>query len=61
MDHRQPDSSLQGILQAIILEWVAMPPGDLSDTGMEPESLRPPMLAGRFFTASPPGLVGYLG
>ena len=37
----RPGSSVHGILQAIILEWVAMhsPPGDLSDSGIEPVSL----------------------
>ena len=38
------------ILQARILEWVAMPPpGDLLNPGIEPRS---PALAGGFFTAS---------
>ena len=35
--------------------WSALPfpsPGDLSDAGIEPTS---PALAGRFFTAKPPG------
>ena len=32
-------SSVHGILQAIILEWVAIsPPGDLPDPGIEPGS-----------------------
>ena len=41
MDHSAPGSSAHGILQAIILEWVAMhsPPGDLSNSGIEPVSL----------------------
>ena len=44
-------SSVHGILQARILEWVVMPPpGDLPNPGMEPESLTSPELAGRFFT-----------
>ena len=35
-----PGSSLHGILQAGILEWVAFPsPGDLPDPGIEPGSL----------------------
>ena len=34
----QPDSSVCGIFQARILEWVACPsPGDLPDSGVEPE------------------------
>ena len=39
-----------GILQATMLEWVAMPPpGDLPDLEIEPASLMPPALTGRFF------------
>ena len=35
-----PCPLLHGILQARILEWVAMPPpGDLPDSGVEPASL----------------------
>ena len=30
-------------------------PGDLPDPGMEPVSLEPPALAGRFFTVALPG------
>ena len=50
-------SSVPGILQARILEWVAMPssPGDLPDPGIEPASLAYPALAGGFFTTGPPG------
>ena len=34
MDYSPPDSSVHGILQARILEWVALPsPGDLPDPG----------------------------
>jgi len=41
MDHSPPDSSVYGILQARILEWIAMPYSrDLSDPGMEVKSLR---------------------
>ena len=37
MDCSPPDSSVHGILQARILEWVACPPpGDLPDPRMEP-------------------------
>ena len=47
------DSSVHGILQARILEWVAISsPGALPDSGIEPAS---PALAGRFFSAEPPG------
>ena len=53
MDYSQPGSSLHGILQLRILEWVAMPPpGDLPEPGIEPSSLVSPVLAGRFFTTS---------
>ena len=43
-DCSPPGSSVHGISQARILEWVAFPsPGDLLDPGMEPVS---PALAG---------------
>ena len=47
-------SSVHGISQLRILEWVAMPfsKGDLSDPGIDPHSLMSPALAGRFFTTS---------
>jgi len=52
--HRlQHASSVHGISQARILEWLPFPSsGYLPDPGMEPMS---PTLAGRFFTAEPPG------
>ena len=53
-----PGSFIQGILQARIMEWVAILfsrgsfwPRDLPDSGIEPES---PALAGGFVTAEPP-------
>jgi len=50
MDCSPPGSSVHGIIQARILEWIALPPpGDLSDPGIKPES---PSLAGGFFTTS---------
>ena len=53
MSYSLQDSSVHGILQARILEWVAMPSsGDLPDPGMEPTSLMSPALAGGFFTTS---------
>ena len=53
MDHSPPGSSIHGILQARILEWVACPPpGDLPDPGIKPASLMSPALAGGFFTTS---------
>ena len=54
MDCSQPGSSVLGISQARILEWVAVPfsipsPGDLPDPGIELRSLMSPALASRFF------------
>ena len=52
-DRSLSDSSAHGILRARMLEWVAAPfSRDLIDTGIEPESLVSPALAGRFFTIS---------
>ena len=53
MDCSPPGSSVHGILQARVLEWVpCSPPGDLPNPGIKP---RAPALAGRFFTTEPPG------
>ena len=53
MDGSLPGSSVHGILQARILEWVAIPPlGDLPDPGIEPAPLMTPALVGVFFTTS---------
>ena len=53
VDCSLPGFSVHGILQARILEWVAMPPpGDLPDPGIEPASLTSSALARGFFTAS---------
>ena len=42
-------SSVHGVLQARILEWVAIPSsGDLPDPGIKPTSLSSPVLAGGF-------------
>ena len=47
-------SSVNEIVQAKILEWVAFPlPGD--NPGIEPPSSVSPALAGGFFTTEPPG------
>ena len=55
MDYSPPGSSLHGILQARILEWLPFSsPGDLPDPGIEPVSLMSPALAGRFFTREAP-------
>ena len=53
MDCSPPGSSVHGIFQTRILEWIACPsPGDLPDPGIEPASLMSPSLAGGFFTTS---------
>ena len=52
MDCGPPGPSVHGILQARILEWVAMSPSrGCSGARSEPVSLRSPALAGWFFTA----------
>ena len=53
MDCSLPDSSIHGILQVRILEWVAMSsPGDLPDPGIEPWS---PALQANSLLSEPPG------
>ena len=53
MDCSPPGSSIHGILQARILEWVAISsPGDLPDPGIEPRS---PALQADTLTSEPPG------
>ena len=53
MDCSPPVSTVQRILQARILEWVAMPSSrDLPNPGIKPASLMSPALAGGFFPAS---------
>ena len=53
MDCRPPGSSVHGILQARILEWLPCPPpGDRPHPGIELASLTSPALAGGFFTTS---------
>ena len=48
-----PGSSVHGILQARILEWIAMPSsGDLPDPGIEPGS---PALKADSLPTEPPG------
>ena len=48
-----PGSSVYGISQAGIQEWVAFPsPGDLPSPWIEPGS---PAVAGGFLTSEPPG------
>ena len=50
-------SSVYGILQARI-RLPFPPPGDVPDSRIEPMSLSSPLLAGRFFTTTPPGKLG---
>ena len=53
MDCSPPGSSVQGILQARILEWVAISSsGDLPDPGIEPSS---PALQADSLPSEPPG------
>ena len=53
MAYSPPGSSAHGILQARILEWVAIPfPGDLPNPEIKPVSLMFPALAGGFFATS---------
>ena len=47
-----PGSSVHGILQARILEWVAVCPSKASSQPKEPASPMSPSLAGGFFTIS---------
>ena len=54
MDCSPPGSSVHGILQARRPEQVPIP-GDLPDSGIKPESLASPVLAGGFSTTVPPG------
>ena len=55
MDCTTPGASIHRVLQARILEWVAMPSSrDLHHPGTEPGS---PVLTGRFFTTEPPRMV----
>ena len=53
MDCSPPGSSVHGILQTRILEWVAIPsPRDLSDPGIKPGSLA---LQANSLPSEPPG------
>ena len=57
MDCSLPGSSVYGIFQARILEWVVISsPGDVPDSGIVPASLAATALAGEFFTTGPPGM-----
>ena len=53
IDSSSPGSSVHGISQARVLEWLPFPsPGNLPDPGIKPIS---PALAGGFLTTEPPG------
>ena len=56
MDYSTPRSSVHGILQARIWEWIAVSfwgvRVGLLDPGIEPASLMSPALPGAFFTSS---------
>ena len=53
MDRSPPGSSVRGILQARIWEWVALPSSrDVPDPEIEPPPLTIPALVGGFFTTS---------
>ena len=53
MDHSPPGSSVRGIFQARILEWVAIP---FSRGSFQPrDQICVSYIAGQFFTVEPPG------
>ena len=55
VDHSPPGSSVRGISQARMLEWVAISYSrDLPDPGIKPKSPAVPALAGGFFIPLPP-------
>ena len=58
IDCNPPASSVHGLIQARILELVAISfSRDLPDPGIEPECLVSPTLSRRFFTPATPGEV----
>ena len=60
MDCSLPGSSVHGIFQTRILEWLPFPsPGDLSDPEIKPSFFASPALVGRIFTTEPPGKPPY--
>ena len=59
MDCSPPGSSVHGIFQARILEWVAMPSSrGSSQPGIEPTSLTSPLLQVGSLPLAPPGKPG---
>ena len=62
MDYSAPGSSVHGIFQARVLEWVAISFSRyLPDPGIKPVSLPSPALTGEFFTSVPPGTLNQPG
>ena len=57
MDYSPPGSSVHGVFQASILEWVAISysRGSSSDPGIEAEALGSPALQEDSLPAEPPG------
>ena len=56
MDSSPPGSSVTGVSQGRILQWVAISfPEDLPNPGIKPKYLVSPALVGRCFTIEPPG------
>ena len=56
MDCSSPGSSVHGIFQVRILEWIAISSfRESSQPGIKPVSPGSPALAGGFFTTEPPG------
>ena len=55
MDYSLPGSSVHGISQARILEWLFPPPGDLPNPGIKPASPASPALQVDSFSAEPLG------
>ena len=62
MDCNLPGSSVHGIFQTRILEWVAIipTPEDLPNIGIEPMSLVSPVLGYEFFATVPPGQLQFI-
>ena len=54
MDYSPPGSSVHGILQAGILEWPFLSPGDLPNPGIEPSF---PILQADSLPSEPPGFL----
>ena len=50
LDYSLPGSSVHGILQARLLEWVVISSSNLSDPRIEPKSPESPALASGFLT-----------